>query len=262
MSIRVLFLGDVIGSPGRRFLRDRLEDLKTEKGIDLVIVNGENASGGIGLTPKTAEELFSYGVDIITSGNHIWKYREIKNYLKNSDSVIRPANYPPGAPGKGYTLKPVKGYRVAVVNLQGRVFMDPVVDCPFRKADEILREIEEEGGADAIVVDFHAEATSEKKALAYYLDGRITALVGTHTHIQTADAQILPGGTAYITDLGMVGPEDSVIGMKKEVIISKFLHGIPTRFEVATGKVVAEGVILDIIIGSRVSIERLRMYHE
>ncbi len=262
MSLRILFFGDVVGAPGRRFLRDNLARIRFEKGVDLVIVNGENASGGVGLTPKTAEELFSYGVDIITSGNHIWKYREMKDYLSTSDSVLRPANYPEGAPGKGYTIKQVNGFRVAVVNLQGRVFMEPVVDCPFRKADRVLDEISSLGGADVIVVDFHAEATSEKKGLAYYLDGRVTAFLGTHTHVQTADAQILPGGTAYITDAGMVGPFDSVIGMRKEDIISRFLSGLPTRFEVASGKVVAEGVILDIIIGSRVSIERLRMYHE
>lgn len=238
-EFRIAFFGDVIGKPGRRALAKVLTDFKKDAKINLVVVNAENAAGGFGLTPPVACELFEVGVDILTSGNHIWRYKEVIPFMESERRLIRPANYPARAPGRGWVVIEKEGVKVGVLNLQGRVFMDPI-DCPFQVALRELEKIE----ADIIIVDFHAEATSEKKAMGYFLDGKVGAVIGTHTHVQTADAQILPGGTAYITDAGMVGPEDSVIGMEKEKIIQRFLTGLPQKMEVASGKCVVEGVVI------------------
>ncbi|MFH1136450.1 MAG: TIGR00282 family metallophosphoesterase [Pseudomonadota bacterium] len=239
--INVLFLGDVFGRPGRRLARELLPALVTRHSIDLVVANGENASGGIGLTVESAKELFSAGIDVLTSGNHIFKHREILEYLNQEKRLVRPANYPEPVPGRGGVLVETPGgVKVGVVNVLGRIFMAPL-DCPFRAAD---REIErlKALGARVILVDVHAEASSEKKALAWHLDGRASAVLGTHTHVQTADETIMPGGTAYITDLGMTGPHQSVIGMKKEAVLEGFLTGRPQRFEPAKKGLRLEGV--------------------
>ncbi|WP_031514502.1 TIGR00282 family metallophosphoesterase [Desulfofalx alkaliphila] len=242
--MRVLMIGDVVGRAGRRAVKDCLPSLKVELGINFVIANGENAAGGNGITKTVANELFSYGVDMLTMGNHVWNKKEIYEYLPKESRIIRPANYPPGAPGNGYNIYTVnKGVRIAVINLVGRVFM-PEVDCPFRKADQLIEEIGDR--ADLILVDFHAEATSEKVAMGWYLDGRVTALVGTHTHVQTADERILPGGTAYITDLGMTGPRNSVIGVRTDIILRKFKTGLPQRFEVANTDYQFNAVVISI----------------
>ncbi len=229
-KIKILFLGDIIGRPGRRLLALHLPRLKEELSPDLIIANGENAAGGVGITPEVAQELLA-NVDVISSGNHIWDKKEGMFLLETEPRVIRPANYPPGAPGKGDYLANLKnGLTVAVLNLQGRVFMEPL-DCPFRRADEEIQRLK--AWTNVIVVDFHAEATSEKQAMGWYLDGRVSAVVGTHTHVPTADERILPGGTAYITDIGMVGARDSVIGIKKDQALARFLTARPQRFEPA-----------------------------
>ncbi|HEX16093.1 MAG TPA: TIGR00282 family metallophosphoesterase [Deltaproteobacteria bacterium] len=242
--MRILFIGDVVGRAGRRAVREVLPLLKREEEIDFVVANGENAAGGIGITPEKAEELLSMGVDVITSGNHIWKKREILPYLDRHPRILRPANYPPGAPGRGsgvYTAR--DGTRVAVLNLEGRVFMRPL-ESPFRVSEQQIEILK--GQTPIVIVDFHAEATSEKMAMGWFLDGEVTAVIGTHTHVQTSDERILPGGTAYITDAGMTGPVNSVIGMKKEIAIQGFLTQLPNRFEVAAGEVELQGVILEV----------------
>ncbi len=241
--MRLLFLGDIVGSPGRGIIESRLQAFRSQKNIDVVVANGENAAGGSGLTAKIADELINNGVDILTSGDHIWKKREIYKYLETTNRLVRPVNYPDGSPGKGSTVVDVGDLKVGVINVIGRVFMD-AVDCPFVKAKkeaEKLREV-----TPIILVDVHAEATSEKVALGWHLDGHVSAVVGTHTHIQTADERILPKGTAYITDCGMTGPYDSVIGRRKESILERFITQLPTRFEVASEKVEMHGVIVDI----------------
>jgi 2',3'-cyclic-nucleotide 2'-phosphodiesterase len=256
--MRVLFIGDIVGEPGREIVRRRLRDLREEKKIDAVIANGENAAGGSGITPAIADDLFAFGVDVMTSGDHVWKKREICDYLYRSDRLIRPANYPEGAPGKGSTVVEIKpGMKLAVINLIGRVFMD-AVDCPFRKVKDEIERIKAE--TPVIFVDMHAEATSEKVAMGWFLDGLVSGVVGTHTHIQTADETILPKGTAYITDCGMTGPYDSVIGRKKENIIERFLTQRPNRFEVADGDVQMHGIIVDIdnATGRAVKVKRVR----
>jgi metallophosphoesterase (TIGR00282 family) len=238
--MRILFIGDIFGRPGRTIVKDRLPGLVKDRAIDLVIANGENAAGGFGITGPLAEELFELGIDVLTTGNHIWDKREIIDYYQMANGnqhsparrLLRPANYSPGLPGWGVYEGSKNGVPYAVVNLQGRVFM-AANDDPFRVADKLLKEI----SAKVVVVDLHAEATSEKQSLGWYLDGRITALVGTHTHIPTADERVLPGGTAYITDVGMTGPYESVIGVQKEQIIERFLSNMPARFEAATGDV-------------------------
>jgi len=242
--LRVLVIGDVIGRPGRRAVEALLPNLRKEHQIDLVLANGENAAGGIGLTPATAEELFRSGVDVITSGNHIWHYKEIIPYLEGDYPVLRPLNFPPGVPGRGYVY--VKG--ALIVNLMGRVFMS-AIDCPFRAMDQLLESIG--SGPKIIVVDFHAEATSEKNALAKYLDGRVSLVAGTHTHIGTIDARILPQGTAFVTDVGMVGPEDSVIGDDAQAAISRFLTGMPHRLSVGQGPVTFNSILAEIEPGGR-----------
>ena len=224
-----MLVGDVIGRPGRRAFREYVQKLRKEKKIDVVIANGENSAAGKGLTRTSLDELYSGGADIITTGNHVWDKKDVMEFIDSEPFLIRPANYPEGTPGKGYCLYPFKAKTIGVMNLSGRTFM-PALDCPFQKAEELLKEMQ--GQCDLIFLDFHAETTSEKMALGFYLDGRITGLVGTHTHIQTADERILPRGTAYITDLGMVGPWNSVLGVRTDNIIYKFTTGLPVRFEV------------------------------
>lgn len=236
--MRILFIGDIFGRPGRTIVQERLRELVREHRIDLILANGENAAAGFGITPALAEDLFDLGIDVLTTGNHVWDKREIFDYFASVDGdmhgparrVLRPANYAPDLPGHGVYEGRKNDVPYAVINLQGRVFMTSN-DDPFRTADRLLEQIK----ARIILVDVHAEATSEKVALGWYLDGRVTAVVGTHTHIPTADERVLPGGTAYITDVGMTGPYESVIGVKKELIIDRFLHNLPMRFEPATG---------------------------
>ena len=243
--MKILFVGDIFGQPGRRIVKETLPKLIEEFSPDLVLANGENAAAGFGITPPLVEELLDLGIAVLTSGNHIWDKKEILPYLaEHSDSrLLRPANYPDGAPGRGlYVGKTATGIEYAVLNLQGRVFM-PSIDCPFRTADALLGRIA--ARVKIRIVDIHAEATSEKQALGWYLDGRVTAVVGTHTHVPTADETVLDGGTAYITDLGMTGPYDSVIGIDKQAIIQKFLNQMPGRFEVAKGDVRLSAVLID-----------------
>ena len=241
--MKVLFIGDIIGRPGRKIITERLSELTKQGAIDLVIANGENAAGGFGITPEICHEILAIGIDVITSGNHIWDRREIYDVI-DTMPILRPANFPPGVPGRGYLIHETKnGIKVGIVNLQGRVYMTSL-DCPFRKSDKILEEIKKE--TPIIIVDFHAEITSEKIAMGWYLDGKVSAVVGTHTHVQTADARILDEGTAYITDIGMTGPRDSVIGIRKDVILKRYLTAIPLRFEVAKEDPIMSYAIIDI----------------
>ncbi len=251
--MRILMIGDVIGKPGREAVRAVLPDLKREKSIDFVICNGENTAGGFGITADTASELLESGVDVLTSGNHIWDKKEIIPYLDEGLPLIRPANYP-DAPGRGYLHQD----GVTVVNLMGRVFMASL-DCPFRAADALLEQLKEEGGSRVIIVDFHAEATSEKQAMGWYLDGRVSGVFGTHTHVGTVDARILPKGTAYLTDVGMTGPTDSVIGSDKDAVLQRFLTSLPQRLPVATGPCMLNAVLVDVDeeTGNASSIERV-----
>jgi metallophosphoesterase (TIGR00282 family) len=261
--MRILILGDVVGRPARRAVRDIVPPLVRKEEIDLVIANAENAAGGIGVDIKSAEELFSAGVQVLTSGNHIWKKKEIFPYLDEHAFLLRPANYPSGAPGRGWCeWENQKGLRALVINVQGRVFMPNHVDDPFRCVDLILRE--HGHYSPVVIVDMHAEATSEKNAMGWFLSGRASAVYGTHTHIQTADERILPGGTAYITDLGMCGPFDSVIGMEREAVIKGFLSQLPRQFEVASENVVLQGIIVDADekTGKAREIRRLRVHSE
>ena len=240
--MKILFIGDIIGGHGRKAVAAMLPRLRDELAVDFVIANGENSAGGVGITKPVFDELCSCGIDVITTGNHVWDKREIIAHLDGEEGLLRPANYPPGTPGRGWNKYVCGDILIGVANLSGRVYMPPV-DCPFRAADRIVEELDD---CDIIVLDFHAEATSEKIALGYHLDGRVSAVLGTHTHVQTADESILPGGTAYITDVGMVGAQCSVLGVKKEAVISKFLTGLPVRFEVADGVVCINGVVLEI----------------
>jgi 2',3'-cyclic-nucleotide 2'-phosphodiesterase len=263
--LRILFVGDVFGQAGRRIVTEHLGPLIEQRGIDLVVVNAENAAGGFGLTPPIADELFGLGAHVLTTGNHVWDKREIIEYLQSAPMdrhdrprrVLRPANYVAGAPGHGfYEGELPSGQTYAVIDLQGRIFMASLED-PFRVADSLLKKIQ----AKVIVVDFHAEATSEKVALGWYLDGRVTAVIGTHTHVPTADERVLPGGTAYQTDVGMSGPFDSVIGVEKEQIINRFLTGMPGKFEAAKGdpRMCAALVECDGATGRARSIQRLML---
>lgn len=242
--LRVLLLGDVMGRPARRAVRELVPSLVGNEEIDLVVANAENASGGVGVDVKSAKELFDAGVHVLTSGNHIWKKREIYSFLNEKDNLIRPANFPAGAPGQGWCVWQQDDVQALVINLQGRVFMPQHVDDPFRCVDEILHKYGR--NIPLVIVDMHAEATSEKVAMGWYLDGRVSIVYGTHTHVQTADERILPGGTAYITDLGMCGAMDSVIGMEKESVIRGFITQLPRSFEVAHQNVMLQGVIVDI----------------
>ena len=251
--MRILMIGDVIGQPGRRAVRQLVPQLREEFSIDLVIANGENTAGGFGITLDTAEELLQNGVDILTSGNHIWDQKEIIPHMGEGLPLIRPANYP-DAPGRGYLIQD----GVMVLNLMGRVFM-PTLDCPFRTANQVLDEAKTEGAPPVIIVDFHAEATSEKQGLGWYLDGRVSALLGTHTHVGTVDARILPKGTAYLTDVGMTGPINSVIGSDTNAVLDRFLTGMPQRLPVAGGPVMLNSVLMDIDpeTGKALSIQRI-----
>ncbi len=241
--MRVLFIGDIVGSPGRQIVRDRLADLVEHQHIDLVIANGENSASGFGITPRIAEELFECGIEVLTGGNHSWDRKEIYDFIPHEPRLLRPANFAEGNPGSGLYVGTAKnGVNYAVLNLQGRVFLAPN-DDPFKKADSELARLP----ADVafVLVDIHAETTSEKVGFGWYLDGRVSAVVGTHTHVPTADEHILPDGTAYITDVGMTGPHDGIIGMERAAIIKKFMDGLPTRFEVATGDVQMNTVLIE-----------------
>ncbi len=241
--MRVLFIGDIVGSPGRHIVHERLADIVAQRQIDLVIANGENAASGFGITPRLTEELLKTGIDVLTGGNHSWDRKEILEYIPHEPRLLRPANFPEGNPGSGvYAGTAKNGVKYAVLNLQGRVFL-PAIDDPFRKADSLLGELP--GEVAFVLVDMHAETTSEKLAMGWYLDGRVTVVVGTHTHVATADERVLPEGTAYITDVGMTGPHAGVIGMDRNGIIKKFLNGLPARFDVASGDVQMNCVVIE-----------------
>jgi metallophosphoesterase (TIGR00282 family) len=242
--MKLMFIADITGRPGRWVVSQLLWAFKRKHAIDFVVANVENAAGGYGLTDEMCEKFFSYGVDIQTSGNHIWDRAETQELLARESHLLRPANYPPGVPGVGSAVKATaEGVKVATLNLQGRVFMKEI-DCPFRVADREIERLSAE--TDVIFVDFHAEATSEKQAMGYYLDGRVSAVIGTHTHVQTADERILPKGTAYLTDAGMTGPHDSVLWVRPEDAIKRLLTGLPHKFRVADGDVRMSGVVVDI----------------
>jgi metallophosphoesterase (TIGR00282 family) len=241
--MNILFIGDIFSSVGRHIVADHLADIRETQRIDLAIANAENSAGGFGVTPTVAEELFGMGLDVLTSGNHIWDKKEIYDYFARRPALLRPANYTASAPGAGViVVKARNGADCAVINLQGRTYM-PATECPFRKADEILAGL---AHTKVRFVDFHAEVTSEKMAMGWYLDGRVSAIVGTHTHIPTADTRVLPGGSAYQTDVGMTGPYDSVIGVRKDIILERFLTAMPVRMEPAKGSVELHSVIVEV----------------
>ena len=241
--MRILFIADIIGRPGREVVKNMLPEIVEEENVQFVIANCENAAGGFGVTPKISREVFSAGVDAITMGNHVWARREILEIIEEAN-ILRPANFPPGVPGKGCTIiQAGNGVKVGIINLMGRVFMS-TLECPFRTADGIIEEVSKQ--TKIIVVDMHAEITSEKVAMGWYLDGKVSAVIGTHTHVPTADERILPQGTAYITDVGMTGPLDSIIGIKKEIILKKYLTQMPLRFEVAKDDLVFAGAVVEI----------------
>ncbi len=255
--MKILFVGDIFGRPGRIVASSCVPALVQERAIDFVIVNGENTAGGFGVTENCVRKLFAYGIDVITSGNHIWDRSEAEMLLNENQCLLRPANYPPGAPGNGDIIaEAANGVSVGVINLQGRIFMPPI-DCPFRAADRILERMRTE--TQVIIVDFHAEATSEKIALGWYLDGRVSAVLGTHTHVTTADERVLPEGTAYITDVGMTGPHKSIIGVKVEQSIKRITSQRPVRFSPATEWLMFSAVLIDIddSTGKARSIERI-----
>lgn len=255
--MKILMIGDVVGGAGRKMLSRHLKAIKSEKDVSAVVVNAENCAAGSGITKMLAKEIFDSGADAITLGDHTWGQKEFAGEISSIDNLVRPANFPKECPGRGWTAVVLPTFSFAVVNLQGRVFMQPV-DCPFRRIDEILLEIPRNL---PVFVDFHAEATSEKATLAYYLDGRVAAVVGTHTHVQTSDAQILPSGTAFISDLGMTGPYVSSIGRDLKPVIKKFITGMPSRFDVASGPSTLEGAIIefDPMTKKALSIEAVRI---
>jgi 2',3'-cyclic-nucleotide 2'-phosphodiesterase len=241
--MRVLFIGDIVGSPGRQIVRERLADIVEHQHIDLVIANGENSAAGFGITPRIAEELLHNGIDVLTGGNHSWDRKEIYDFIPQEPRLLRPANFPNGNPGSGIYVGAAKnGLKYAVLNLQGRVFLVPS-DDPFKKADTELSKLPPE--VAFVLVDIHAETTSEKIAFGWFLDGRVSAVVGTHTHVTTADERVLPEGTAYITDVGMTGPHEGIIGMERSAIIKKFIDGLPARFEVANGDIQMNAVLIE-----------------
>ena len=261
--MNVLCIGDIVGKPGREALRALLPELRKKHKVDVAVINAENTASGSGLTSRLARQLFDMGCDVLTLGDHTWDQKELEEYLKESDTVIRPANFPEGAPGRGWTIfTTANGVKVGVVNMLGRTFMRHQVTCPFRAADEIIVEIQKE--TPNIIIDFHAETTSEKVAMSHYLNGRASVLFGTHTHIQTADETILNEGTAYITDLGMTGPYDSVIGQKKDRIIQRFLTSMPIRFQIAEDDIKLCGILVEIDekTGKAKKIERLQIPFE
>ena len=241
--MRIVFVADIIGKPGREVVRNILPRIIREENIQFVIANCENAAGGFGLTPKISRDVFSVGVDVITMGNHVWARKEISEIIEE-ENILRPANFPSEVPGKGWAIiQASNGIKVGVVNLMGRVFMS-TLECPFRTSDGIIEEISKQ--TKIIIVDMHAEITSEKVAMGWYLDGKVSAVIGTHTHVPTADERILPQGTAYITDIGMTGPLDSIIGIKKEIILRKYLTQMPIRFEVAKDDLVFAGAVMEV----------------
>jgi len=259
MPVNILFIGDIVGKPGRQAIERELHRLVDRYRVDLVIANGENAAGGFGLTVETAKELFEHGVQLFTSGNHIWDKKDAWDYITREQRLVRPANYPPGTPGQGSTvIRTAGGVKVGVINLEGRVFMNNL-ECPFRTADSEIEKLRQE--TPIILVDFHAEATSEKSSLGWYLDGRVSAVIGTHTHVQTADERILPGGTAYLTDAGMTGAFESVIGVRKDEPIQKFLTQLPAKFEVAKKDIRLNGAVISVdeSTGRALAIERVNV---
>lgn len=255
--MKILFIGDIVGRPGREAIKKLIVPLRQDLQIDFVIANAENASGGSGITSKVADELFSYGVDVLTSGDHIWKKSEIFELINREERILRPLNFPLGAPGRGAAVfKTKNGAKVGVINVNGRVFME-ALECPFKTTLSACEELAKE--TKIIIVDIHAEATSEKVALGWYLDGKVSAILGTHTHIQTADEKILPKGTAYITDAGMTGPYDSVIGRRVEDVLTRFLSSIPVKFEVAQENIQLHGALVEIDEKTGKAISILRM---
>ncbi len=258
--MRILFIGDIIGQPGRRMVARHLKGLVATHEADMVLANAENAAGGFGITPSVGEELFNLGIDLLTTGNHVWDKKEAEGYLSKESRVLRPANYPEEAPGTGVHILVKQGRLVGVLNLQGRAFL-PAIDCPFRAAEREVAQLRRV--TDTILVDFHAEATAEKQAFAWHLNGQVSAVIGTHTHVQTADERILPGRTAYITDVGMTGPCDSVIGIRREEAIQKFLTQMPKKFTLADGPVQLCAVVLDVGDDGRArTITRLQIHDD
>ncbi len=256
--MNVVFIGDIVGRVGREAVRQTLPWIREKYRPHLIIANGENAAHGRGLTASIARQLFEWGVDGITMGNHTWDQREIFEFIDDEPRLVRPANLPPGTPGRGYTVVKANGKELAIVNLIGRTYLPPA-ECPFRTVDAILDELQDK--CRCVLVDFHAEATSEKIAMGWYLDGRASVVLGTHTHVQTNDARILPGGTAYMTDVGMTGPRDGVLGMQREPVMHRFLTGLPARFEVAEGKWLLNALFAEIdeTTGRTVQIRAIRV---
>ncbi|WP_379967428.1 TIGR00282 family metallophosphoesterase [Ectobacillus sp. sgz5001026] len=241
--MRILFVGDVVGSQGRKMIEEYVPKLKKKYTPTLTIINGENAASGKGITEKIYRGFLESGAQAVTLGNHTWDNRDIFEFIDSAKYLVRPGNFPEGNPGKGMIFVNCNGVEVAIINLQGRTFL-PAIDCPFKKVDEYIAEAKKR--TNVIFIDFHAEATSEKQAIGWYVDGRATAVVGTHTHVQTADNRILPEGTAYISDVGMTGPYDGILGMDREVVLKKFLTGLPVRFEVASGRTQLSAVLIDV----------------
>jgi metallophosphoesterase (TIGR00282 family) len=255
--INILAIGDIVGKPGREILRKKLPQLKEEYRIDFVIANGENAAHGFGITPEVCDELFFYNVNVVTTGNHLWHHKQIMSYIERERRLIKPANFPPSTMGSGYCIGKAGDATICVINLMGRVFME-AIDCPFRKFDELYASLK--NSADLFVVDFHAEATSEKQAFGWHVDGRATAVFGTHTHVQTADETILPGGTGYITDIGMTGSMESVIGMDKDTAVKNFLEHTRYRLDVASGVRMLNGAVFTVGENGRTTaVTRIRL---
>lgn len=254
--MKILFIGDIVGNPGRKAAKEMICSLKKNMNIDICIANGENAAGGTGITYVVAQELYKSGIDAITLGNHTWSKREVTNFIDSDSKIVRPANYPEELPGNGSTVINVNGNKIGILNLMGRVYMDSI-DCPFKAAERELKYLKNQ--VKIIIVDMHAEATSEKSALAWYLDGRVSCVFGTHTHVQTSDEKILPFGTGYLTDVGMTGPYEGILGVDRNIIIEKFLTHMPVRFEVARGSVQFNGVVVDVDEknGKTLKIERI-----
>lgn len=261
--INILFIGDINGRAGRNCIKALLPDLIKNKNIDFTIANAENVAGGFGITYETFKEIKECGIDVITMGNHVWDNKDIFTFIQKEGTILRPANLPADLPGHGYGIFSIKNtnIKIGVINLNGRIFMDPA-DCPFRTAEKIINEINKI--TPIIIVDFHAEATSEKQAMGFFLDGKVSAVVGTHTHVQTADERILPNGTGFITDTGMTGPFDSVIGVKKDIIIRRFLTGLPEKFEIANNDIHLNGIIFNIDpdSGKTKNLERINIKYE
>lgn len=255
-KLNILFIGDIYGNPGRKAVKEFVPKLKKEHQIDFCIANGENSAAGSGITYSIAQELYKAGIDCITMGNHTWSKKEILNFIDSEDNIVRPANYPANVPGRGYTIIKSNGKELAVLNLMGRVYMDSI-ECPFLTADRVIKEIKEK--TKVVFVDMHAEATSEKIALAWYLDGRVCCVAGTHTHVQTADERILPFGTSLISDVGMTGPYDGIIGVERDLIIERFITRMPQKFEVAKGKIQFSAIYLEVDdkTGQCLKIERI-----